>query len=110
VVARRHGRLQETFGVMPGRWLQLEAQYDTLGACQRILTPAPESSWAPVLGHLWEADRLHWSAEAVRPHAEVQGTLHGGRTRDPAGPVGAIQHQGMKERRSLMVTRRVNGE
>ena len=27
---------KKTFGVMPGRWLQMEAEHGTRGACQRF--------------------------------------------------------------------------
>jgi hypothetical protein len=57
-------RSLENDRVMPGRWLQLEAQHDMLG-CQRISVHRPSPCGPPVLGHLWEADRRRWSAEAV---------------------------------------------
>ena len=60
----------QTFGVMPGRWLQMEAMHGTLGACKEILKPHPDQWWMPVLTHLWEAGRLEWSAEAVALRTE----------------------------------------
>ncbi len=55
-----------TFGVAPGRWLQMEAESGAEGAIKRILSPDwPETSWVPVLTQLWEAHRLEWSAEAA---------------------------------------------
>lgn len=64
---------KKTFGVMPGRWLQMEAEYGTRGACKEILKPHPDQWWMPVLTQLWEAGRLKWSAEAValRPEFET---------------------------------------
>jgi len=55
-----------TFGVAPGRWLQMEAESGTEGAIKLILSPDwPETEWVKVLTQSWEAGRLHWSAEAV---------------------------------------------
>lgn len=55
-----------TFGVAPGRWLQMEAESGTEGAIRRILSPEwPESTWVPVLTQLWDTQRLHWSAEVA---------------------------------------------
>lgn len=54
------------FGVMPGRWLQLENELGTEAAIRHLLSASwPESAWVPVLTHLWEAGCLHWSAEAA---------------------------------------------
>lgn len=55
------------FGKAPGRWLQMEKQHGTLGACQLILTElgAGADWWVTVLTPLWEARRLHHSVEAV---------------------------------------------
>jgi hypothetical protein len=54
-----------TFGVAPGRWLQMETESGTLGACKRILTDQPEEWWVPMLTPSWEKNRLKWSVEAL---------------------------------------------
>jgi hypothetical protein len=64
---------KKTFGVVPGRWLQMEAEYGPLGACQRILQPHPEQWWVPALTRLWEAGRMQWSVEAAALSPEFRG-------------------------------------
>lgn len=51
-----------TFRVAPGRWLQMEAESGTLGACQRILAG---EEFVTQLTDLWEAGRLHQTVEAI---------------------------------------------
>jgi hypothetical protein len=55
----------ETFGVAPGRWLQMEQEHGTLGACKRVLTPASEAQWVRILTPLYETNGLKWSVEAA---------------------------------------------
>jgi hypothetical protein len=66
---------RRTFGKMPGRWLQMEAEYGTRGAVNRLMAESQESWWTPILGHLWEAGRLQWSAEAMVLMAESRETF-----------------------------------
>ena len=54
-----------TFGVVPGRWLQLERELGTHGACKHLLRPHPESYWVPILTPSFERNRLQWSVEAA---------------------------------------------
>lgn len=63
---------KRVFGKAPGRWLQMEKQHGTLGACKLILTElgAGADWWVAVLTPLWEAKRLHHSVEAVALEAE----------------------------------------
>ena len=55
----------KTQGVAPGRWLQLERDLGTLGACKHLLQDHPESYWVPILQSAYERQRLHWSVEAA---------------------------------------------
>lgn len=61
-----------TFGVRPVRWLQMEAEHGTLGACREILKAHPDHWWMPVLTQLWESGRLRWSAEAISLSPECE--------------------------------------
>ena len=54
-----------THGVAPGRWLQLERELGTLGACKHLLRDHPESYWVPILQFAYDRQRLHWSVEAA---------------------------------------------
>jgi hypothetical protein len=60
----------KTQGVAPGRWLQLERELGTLGACKHLLRDHPESYWAPILQSAYERQRLHWSVEAAALSAD----------------------------------------
>lgn len=53
---------KRVFGYAPGRWLQMESESGTLGACQRILAPG---EYVSQLTPLWEKKRLHQSVEAI---------------------------------------------
>lgn len=53
---------RRVFGYAPGRWLQMESESGTLGACQRILAPG---EYVSQLTPLWEKKRLHQSVEAI---------------------------------------------
>jgi len=55
----------KTYGVAPGRWLQLERELGTLGACKHLLRDHPESYWVPILQSSYEKQRLRWSVEAA---------------------------------------------
>jgi hypothetical protein len=55
----------KTHGVAPGRWLQLEREFGTLGACKLLLRDHPESYWVPILQVSYEKQRLRWSVEAA---------------------------------------------
>jgi hypothetical protein len=55
----------KTHGVAPGRWLQLEREFGTLGACKHLLWDHPESYWVPILQSAYERQRLHWTVEAA---------------------------------------------
>jgi hypothetical protein len=56
-----------TFGVMPGRWLQMQAECgSTLSACKRILLPDyPEQWWVSALTPSLERKRMKWSVEVA---------------------------------------------
>ena len=56
--------------VMPGRWLQMEAEHGSLKACKLILTPQPEGWWTEILTSSWERRRLKWSVEAIALNPE----------------------------------------
>jgi hypothetical protein len=54
-----------TSGVAPGRWLQLERELGTFGACKHLLQRHPETYWVPILAALFAKNRLNWSVEAA---------------------------------------------
>ena len=58
---------KRVLGYAPGRWLQMEAQYGTLRACQMILTVNPDdpNGWATQLEPMWKCGRLQHTVEAV---------------------------------------------
>jgi len=53
---------KKVFGFAPGRWLQMEAESGTLGACQRILA---SDDFVSQMTPLWEKGLLHQTVEAV---------------------------------------------
>ena len=55
----------KTVGVAPGRWMQMEQKLGPTQAAKEILSPRPESWWAPILFHLQQHGLLHTSVEAL---------------------------------------------
>jgi hypothetical protein len=65
MVRRRDRGFHSGLRVAPGRWLQLERELGTHGACRHLLRPHPESYWVAILTAAFERNRLRWSVEAA---------------------------------------------
>jgi len=65
-------RVRKATGYAPTRWLQLEGEYGSLGACQRVLGSCPKDVWSGQLTPLWETKVLGESAEAIALEAEFE--------------------------------------
>lgn len=56
----------------PTRWLEMEREHGTLGACQIILADCPKAVWVEQLTPMWETHLLGESVEAIVLEAEFE--------------------------------------
>lgn len=65
-------KVKKTTGYAPTRWLEMEREHGSLGACQLILAECPKSVWVEQLTPMWENNLLRDSVEAIALESEFE--------------------------------------